>query len=520
MSELKIKLGVDLSEVDAAASEIPDKIERQARRQRRPTMRPLRVWDEIAGKWVPATNQQNPQVPGGPSNRGAPTPSAYSQQIGPGLPGMPGGLPLPAAVASRQYNRPIGPGMAGMPGGALSTTWADTFRDKLTDALEKSMLRMVVPVHLFNRFTNYIIGGIAESFERASRVAVASRASGLNAEQVQRLAYAAKMAGANVDDLYSVLEQGNVKIGNMILKGGDSAVALSRLGITVSDLRNRSQNTSTILLKLAEMYEDVNQRALVASIGFSIFGDQFNKMIPLISRGRKEIEGFMQEAVVMSEAEVRTMENAKRKWGQLTDIAQVAIASTFDMITGESRRMRDEVQRNVAGLLGYKPSIGNISYIGDIDKFSKMSTREKLEVMYGLSPDRGPLLKGEKPRSPWGTRQPGESASSWQNRIDAMFKEMLNEVSDPKARAEIESMMKELPGFIIDKTKQGNLLSSSLPMATSLQAMGGGDILSALQRNPMEDIARNTAETAANTAIMAGQANGNNQPQPQPIVGP
>lgn len=57
----------------------------------------------------------------------------------------------------------------------------------------------------------------------------------------------------------------------------------------------------------------------------------------------------------------------------------------------------------------------------------------------------------------------------------------------------------ELMGGLGGGTKQ--MLSN----VTSLQAMGGGDILSAIARGPQERIATATEQTAHNTSIMAGQ---------------
>lgn len=45
----------------------------------------------------------------------------------------------------------------------------------------------------------------------------------------------------------------------------------------------------------------------------------------------------------------------------------------------------------------------------------------------------------------------------------------------------------------------------AMPFATSLQAMGGGDILSAINRGPMDNLVSAAEETASNTRILAGE---------------
>ncbi len=58
----------------------------------------------------------------------------------------------------------------------------------------------------------------------------------------------------------------------------------------------------------------------------------------------------------------------------------------------------------------------------------------------------------------------------------------------------------------LSNIRGGNVGASgmpSMPFATSLQAMGGGDVLSAINRGPMDSIVKATEETAENTRVMS-----------------
>jgi hypothetical protein len=486
--ELKIKVGVDLSAVGDSAGKIPDMVEREARRKNRPRIKQdqLKIWDEIAGKW---SRVNLPPIPGLPANRTAPTPAGYRQPIGPGLPGMPG--------TSSGYNKPIGPGLPGMPGGALPKTdtgngkWADDFRGKLLSALEKSVLRMVVPVHLINRLTNFFITTLQTSIQKAKESIYAARATGESLDTTMRLGQAGERFGIERSDMFAILEEAKQKLGKGTFRGGEAVIALQRLGFTIEQVRGGSVNSVDVLKKLADQYKKTGANAQLAAVGSEIFGSNFQKLIPLLQNGSDGIDSLMKEMYVMEEGTARVLMEMSMAWKTFMELMQALVFDLLALIPRIVSELDDSLR--LARAMG----------IGDVE-----TREEATKVLEEIS----------QQADRWGTgmRAPGESMEAFLSRFEKDY--LLNERSVDMEDDEKEVMLEALKEF--RKTLKPDVMNTgSLPMATSLQAMGGGDVLSAIQRNPVDEIARSTAETAANTAIMASQVNKPDvQTTPSPII--
>jgi len=137
--------------------------------------------------------------------------------------------------------------------------------------------------------------GSAKAFsEMGDRIAKASARTGVSVETLSELAYAADLSGANLE----ILEGSLRKMQKAIVaaaEGSESATdALSKLGLTVDDLRGLSPDQQFKLI--ADRLAQIKSPALRAALAMELFGKSGTQLLPLMADGAKGIEALQQQA--------------------------------------------------------------------------------------------------------------------------------------------------------------------------------------------------------------------------------
>jgi hypothetical protein len=209
----------------------------------------------------------------------------------------------------------------------------------------------------------------------------------------------------------------------------------------------------------------------MANLGVSIFGSNFNAMIPMLKQGREAIKALGDESLVMSKDEIQSAANFKRniegskKMATYAGVIGAGIAS--DILNTSSKYMfrtfqMDSDYNNKKDRAAARAYYGRYSGEGEsIMDFYKAELENYKEKAAEYEMEN----KGKK-----------FADSSEDNRKLA---QIINGLAD-MAEASRKSGM---PGF----------RSEQVAWATSLQAMGGGDVLSAMAQDPQARIADNTA---------------------------
>ena len=139
--------------------------------------------------------------------------------------------------------------------------------------------------------------------------------TGIGAEALQELSYAAEISGTNIDSLAQALFRARRRIGNMALGGGGPAKrALETLGLDAKKLSKMSPESQfkTLVASLKEVGNEAERNQLA----FEIFGDNFRDIQPLIDAGAESMDGMRDRAkrlgLVLGGSEIKQAE-------QLTD---------------------------------------------------------------------------------------------------------------------------------------------------------------------------------------------------------
>ncbi len=119
--------------------------------------------------------------------------------------------------------------------------------------------------------------------------------TGIGAESLQELSYAAQISGTNIDSLSQALFRARRRIGNMALGGGGPAKrALETLGLDAKKLSKMSPEAQ--FKKLVASLKAVGNEAKRNQLAFEIFGDNFRDIQPLIDAGAESMDGMRERA--------------------------------------------------------------------------------------------------------------------------------------------------------------------------------------------------------------------------------
>lgn len=446
--DLKIKLSVDISAVEQEANKIPDVIER-AKRPRRPP----------AGGRQPGPRQGSGGAGGGQGGGGTPVPPVSP----------PGGSGSGSGDDS-------GKGGKGGKGGKPAKP-AEDIMDEFEKDLGNSIKRGFSPLKLAVAAFEWFADAAQRAMQKAAELTAISRATDITAENLQKFGYAARQAGVDSKDLYTALEVGKQKMGKGVFSGGDTVVALERLGFTMQDIRSGAVTSQDVLMKLAEIYKSNGNDARVAAIGASIYGDSFHKLIPMLRMGKEAIEEYGESAPFMSENTVRALNSLSKAIDTLKESAINFVGS----IVAAPIVLANNIDNTGRAALAINRS--DTGY----DALKLMHNRKESGITTPWSSDEVDV----------GMREDNMTDEQWAQSIKAFLEDNI-EFAGRK-----DAILADLPKFMADlKAGKVDFNTGSLPMASSLQAMGGGDTLSAINRGPMEDIAQFTRETAENTRFL------------------
>lgn len=159
--------------------------------------------------------------------------------------------------------------------------------------------------------------------------------TGIGAEALQELAYAAEITGTNIDSLSQALFRARRRIGNMAIGGGGPAArALEKLGLNAKELSKEQPEKQ--FFKLVAALKAVKNEAERNQLAFEIFGDNFRDIQPLIDSGADSIDAMRERAqrlgLVLSGREIKQAEaltDAFFELGQVLKMTVVKIGAAF-----------------------------------------------------------------------------------------------------------------------------------------------------------------------------------------------
>lgn len=159
--------------------------------------------------------------------------------------------------------------------------------------------------------------------------------TGIGAEALQELGYAAEISGTSIDSLAQALFRARRRIGNMALGGGGPAKrALETLGLDAKKLSRMAPEAQFKVLITA--LKGVANEAERNQLAFEIFGDNFRDIQPLIAASAESMDEMRERAnrlgLVLSGDEIRQAEaltDAFYELGQVVKMTFVKLGAAL-----------------------------------------------------------------------------------------------------------------------------------------------------------------------------------------------
>jgi hypothetical protein len=303
--------------------------------------------------------------------------------------------------------------------------------------------------------------------EKARELRNMSVATGMPTDQLQKWSVVAQNAGMSLSTLSHSMAQFNEKMGQAKIRGSEANAALTKLGFGMKDLNKNTLQYQDALYALADAYKAGTDDATLMHYGVQLFGSSFEQMLPLVKQGSGELKKQLDNVATSEEANAQ----AASRFADVMTRTGAILESVFIDIVGILQQFGE-------GTLDFFDNFANSIYYNFMGIFGnrEKNIQDAAEASY-------------RQRSAGHTEEENQKYYS-----DLADRYAMNE----DEREIFLDKIKELEGGANGK-KLSPLGLSEAQGASSLQQMGGGDIVSAIAFSPLERIATATEQTAANT---------------------
>lgn len=144
------------------------------------------------------------------------------------------------------------------------------------------------------RSVSWVWSSFKEATQAGEQIRVFSQMTGMAADEVMALRYAAEQTGAPIEGLDKAITRMVKNTGEAIIKTGDVADAIGELGLDAQKLGKLDVDTQ--LLVIAKAFETVEDEADQTRIAMTLFGRGGAAMVPLLQQGAAGIQALKNEA--------------------------------------------------------------------------------------------------------------------------------------------------------------------------------------------------------------------------------
>jgi hypothetical protein len=301
---------------------------------------------------------------------------------------------------------------------------------------------------------NLVIDGVGKLIEKAKELRNLSYATGLSGKQLSELEGYAESAGIGLNTLASAFNEFNKRMATAQIRGSEFNVAASKLGMDMGKLKDRTLNAQDAMYALSRAHKAGTDAATLAYYGNLLLGSSYEQLLPAIKRGTSDMKAFadltMKKEDFATESLSRISDQFSVLWGWIEGFFYNFVGGIINAFL----TIQDAT---------------NVIITRIIALFSNEIAAERMNAgMVGATDER--------------KKAAAEAVAATMSEADA------------------KDFMEKFSKILGEGGKKISLVGMSEAQgASSLQQMGGGDIVSAIAFTPMERIATATEQTAANT---------------------
>jgi hypothetical protein len=211
--------------------------------------------------------------------------------------------------------------------------------------------------------TGLSIFGISQRIETLAAVVDKANQTGLSAEFIQQLGFAADQSGISVDGLLGGLDKMTVSLGKAELNSEETAKNLEQIGLSSEKLSGLKPEDQ--FLAIADAIAKLPTVAEKAAATVAIFGKSASEMAPLLGEGEKGIRSLMEEAknlkIGISTEDLQSIAKAddamarmKSSLSSVVSNIAVSLAPVFEQISNSLTAILPQIAdmaRSLSGVL-------------------------------------------------------------------------------------------------------------------------------------------------------------------------
>ena len=309
--------------------------------------------------------------------------------------------------------------------------------------------------------------------------------TGQSSSEFQKLAYAGKEAGVSMDIVGRGLTEADKAI-SRAKSSGSQRDFLASFGMDAEKMAAGTYTSTEALLALADQWDKFGNEVQTNAGAVALFGRFGSAMVPVIKQGRSAIE-----------EQTASVREASR--------AEIVGAAAIEKKVAALERYTKQMERLAAATAGVKQIAGELTAMEQSFSDFAFGVGQYSDQPGGMNPAYRDKYGDKKPQQ----AAAEEMAKKYKEQFGINAEEMAIIVKQAMPNATganvgfVNEFQKMSDKYVADKNKGSsqpvNQLAGALS-ASSLQAIGGGDVASVLSGTYQADMVDLTRQIATNTA--------------------
>ena len=213
-------------------------------------------------------------------------------------------------------------------GAAAAAGYAKQF----SSTIRASMLSALGPIALAMEAFNFL----KQTFAEANQLADISQRMGVGTDALQRVAYAARKVGIELDAVGGLLKGIQRGFSGAFTSAAKTS-ALTDLGFTMEEIQAGGVDAQTAILRLSEGYDKAANKAEYLAKLQQAFGKASFDLMGMLSMSTDELRSSFQEANVMSDESIQAADRMEESWNKMMDgmkVVGMGIVAILGLIVG------------------------------------------------------------------------------------------------------------------------------------------------------------------------------------------
>ena len=201
-----------------------------------------------------------------------------------------------------------------------------------------------------------IVGGLVASAKAAGdyggQIFDATRKTGMSAESLTALKFAAEQSGVGFDMLQGAIAR-QARTANEAATGSKTAQeAYARLGVSVTDASGKMKDGNTLLLETADALKNIENPTQRSAMAMEVFGRSGAQMLPMLMEGSAGIADLEAKAKSLGLTMTDEMAKAADDAGDRMEAAQASIGMAWKNIGATVLPVVADVADKIAVVVG------------------------------------------------------------------------------------------------------------------------------------------------------------------------